>query len=83
MHSTGYYIEDKHPFSDKLWGRRTAVYLKLAKELSASQWDGLFGGLEYTKDVHEKLDEFSRPVENWTDNPDEYSIVASDPPDLE
>ena len=83
MHSTGYYIEDKRPFAEKTWGHRTAIYVKLAKGLSHSQWTGIFGGLEYTQGLQEKLNEFSKPVENWTDNPEDYFIVLSDPPDTE
>lgn len=83
MHTTGYYIEDKRPFSEKTWGHRTAIYVKLAKDLSESQWNGIYGGLEVTQDIHEKLDKYSKPVEQWTDNPEEYFIVASDPPDAE
>ena len=33
--------------------------------------------------MEEKLKEFSRPVEHWTDNPDEYFIVGSDPAEEE
>ena len=68
MHSTGYYIEDKRPFAEKTWGHRTAIYVKLVKGLSHSQWTRIFGGLEYTQGLQEKLNEFSKPVENWTDN---------------
>ena len=79
MHSTGYFIEDKQPFSEKFWGHRTAIYIKLAKELTASQWNSFYAGLEYSGNIHEKMDEFSKPVEHWTDNPDEYFLVESDP----
>ena len=83
MHSTGYHIEDKHPFTKKTWGHHTAIYVKLAKGLFHSQWTRIFGGLEYTQGLQEKLNKFSKPVENWTDNPEDYFIVLSDPPDTE
>ena len=83
MHSTGYYIKDERPFSEKFWGHRTAIYVKLAKELSDSRWDGIYAALAHTEDVHEKLKEFSKPVEQWTDDPDEYFIAGSDPTDVE
>jgi len=83
MHSTGYYIKDDCPFSEKFWGHRTTIYIKLAKELSDSRWDGIYVGLAHTEDVHEKLREFSKPVEQWTDNPNEYFIVGSDPTEAE
>jgi len=79
MHSTGYFIEDKRPFSEKFWGHRTAIYIKLAKDLSASQWKNFYGALSYTGDIQGKLEEYGRPVEHWTDNPDEYFIMGSDP----
>jgi len=83
MHSTGYFIEDKRPFSEKFWGHRTAVYVRLGKQLSASQWDSFYAALGYTEGVQEKLKEFSRPVEHWTDDPEEYFIVGSDPAEAE
>jgi len=33
------------------------------------------------EDVQDKLKEFSKPAEQWTDDPDEYIIVGSDPPE--
>ena len=83
MHSTGHYIEDQHPFTEKKWGHQTAIYAKLAKGLSSSQWIGIFSGLEYTEGIQEKLNEFSKPVEKWMDNPEECFIVLLDLPDVE
>lgn len=79
MHSTGYFVEDKRPFSDKLWGHRSAIYVKLAGELTDSQWTGFYGGLEFTDGINEKMREFRKPVEEWTNDPDAYQMVASDP----
>ena len=73
----------KHPFSEKFWGHRTVVYVKLAKELSDSQWDSFYAGLELAEGVEGKRKEFSRPVEHWTDDPEEYFIVGSDPAEAE
>ena len=56
MHSMGHYIEDKHSFSKKMWGHWTAIYTKLVKEVSDSQWNRIYGGLEYTEGVVRKLD---------------------------
>ena len=83
MHSTGYLIEDNHPFSEKYWGHWTTIYIKLARELSDSQWNSLYESLEITEGINKKMSEFSKPVECWTDNPDDYHIVASDPPEAE
>jgi hypothetical protein len=83
MHSTGYYIKNESSFSERFWGNRTAIYVKLAKALSDSQWNSFYGGLSYTEGYHEKQSEFSRPVEHWTDNPDEYFIMGSDPANTE
>ena len=79
MHSTGYYIKDERPFSEKFWGHRTMIYIKLVKELPDLRWDGLYSALAYTEGVHKKMSEFSKPVEHWTNDPDEYFIVGSDP----
>ena len=83
MHSTGFYIKDERAFSEKFWGHRTAIYVKLAKEISDSRWESFYMALAHTEEVHEKMSEFSKPVEHWTDNPDEYYIVGSDPVDAE
>ena len=79
MHSTGTYIQDKRPFSEKFWGHRTAIYVKLVKDLSITQWNNFYAGLGFAGEMEEKFNEFSRPVEHWTDNPDEYFIAGSDP----
>ena len=83
MHSTGYFIEDKHAFSKKNWGNRTAIYVKLATKLSTSQWTGFYGSLEHTEDVDEKMREFSKPVVNWSGDPDNYRLISSDSSDEE
>ena len=48
MHLTGYFVEDKCPFSEKFWGHRTAIYVKLAKGLTASQWNSFYAGVRAT-----------------------------------
>ena len=78
MHSTGYFIKDERPFSEKLWGHRTAIYIKLVKELSASKWRGFNGALATSQSIQEQLNEY-RPVEHWTDDPEQYFIMGSDP----
>ena len=35
--------------------------------------------LRVHKKIEDGLKEFSKPAEPWTDNPDEYFIVGSDP----
>ena len=79
MHSTGRFIQDKRPFSEKNWGHRTAIYVKLVKDLSKSSWTNFYLALSFAGDMQEKLKEFSHPVEHWTDDPDEYFIMESDP----
>ena len=64
MHSTGYYIKDECPFSEKFWGHRTMIYIKLVKELPDLRWDGLYSALAYTEGVHKKMSEFSKLVEH-------------------
>ena len=79
MHLTGYFIKDDRPFSEKFWGHRTAIYSKLVNGLSSSKWDGFNGALAHTQGLRDKLKECSKPVERWTDDPEEYFIMASDP----
>jgi len=79
MHSTGFLIEDKCPFSEKNWGHRTSIYAKLAQDMMPPQWNRFYDGLRYTGGFHEKMQEFSRPAEEWTDDPNEYIIIESDP----
>jgi len=79
MHSQGFFIKDRRSFSEKNWGHRTAIYLKLAKDMTATQWAGFYGMLRVHEDIQDKLEEFSKPAEQWTDDPDEYFIAASDP----
>ena len=79
MHSTGYFIEDRRPFSEKFWGHRTAIYVKLVKELSDSKWEAFYAALAYSEGVQEKLSECSKPAETWTNDPNDYFIVGSDP----
>jgi len=83
MHSTGYFIKDKRSYSEKFWGQRTAIYVKLAKEMSASQWNNLYAAIRFAGGVQDKLEEFSKPVQHWTDDPDEYFIMGSDPAEAE
>ena len=56
-----------------------AIYIKLVKELSDSKWRGFNGTLASCKDVQDKLKEYGRPVEHWTDKPEEYFIMGFDP----
>ena len=79
MHSTGSFIDDRRPFSEKNWGHRTVIYAKLAKDMNTLQWNSFYAGLGYAGEIQQKMKECSRPVEHWTDNPDEYFIVGSDP----
>ena len=55
------------------------LMLKLVGELTNSRWGGFYAGLAFSQDVQEKLSECSKPVETWTDDPNEYFIVGSDP----
>ena len=79
MHALGSYIKGRGSFSKKYWGNRTPVYLKLAQDMTNSQWDRLYGMLHTNESILEELRDCSKPAEEWTDNPDEYFIVASDP----
>jgi len=53
------------------------------KALSVPQWNNFYAALGVAGEVQEKLKDFSKPVEHWTDDPDEYFIVGSDPAEAE
>lgn len=79
MHSTGTFIRDRRAFSENNWGHRTAVYVKLVGDMTPSQWDGFYAGLGTTGEISERLKECSQPKQNWTDDPEQYRIIGSDP----
>lgn len=80
MHTLGYFVEDGHPFSERRWGQRTAVYLKLAKDMTATQWASFYLMLRVHEDIQEKMEEFIvKPAESWSDDPNEYFILGSEP----
>ena len=79
MHTLGFFIKGRQSFSEKSWGNRTAVYLKLAKDMTTAQWAGFYGMLRVHEDIQDKLKEFSKPAERWTNDPNEYFIAGSDP----
>ena len=55
------------------------IYIKLAKGLSNSKWDGFNGALASAQDIQGKLKMCSKPVEHWTSDLEEYFIIASNP----
>lgn len=79
MHTMGCFIKSRRSFSERHWGHRTAVYSKLAKDMTAAQWTGFYSMLRVHEDILDKLDEISKPAEQWTDDPEEYFIAGSDP----
>ena len=79
MHSLGFFVKGCDSFSEKSWGHRTPVYLKLAKDMTASQWARFYGMLRVHENIQDKLKEFNKPAEQWTNDPDEYFITGSDP----
>lgn len=80
MHTLGYFIEDGHPFSERHWGQRTTIYLKLAKDMTTAQWASFYLMLHVHEDIQEKMEEFIiKPAESWSDNPNEYFILGSEP----
>ena len=59
-------------------GTQDSYYIKLVNELSASKWSGFNRALETSQSIQDQLDEY-RPVERWTDDPEQYFIMGSDP----
>lgn len=79
MHTQGFFIKTGRSFSDKSWGHRTAIYLKLAKDMTASQWGSFYRMLHVHEDIQDKLEEFTKPAKQYTNDPNEYFIAESDP----
>ena len=79
MHSSGFLIKSRHSFSEKSCGPQTAIYLKLANDMTAAQWAGFYGKLRVHEGIQDSLEEDSKPAGQWTDDPDQYFIVGSDP----
>jgi hypothetical protein len=44
--------------------------------LPESQWGDFYVDMVYNEGIYKKFEEFSKPVENWTDDPNEYFIVG-------
>ena len=83
MHSLGFFIKGSGSFSEKYWGNRTPIYLKLAKDMTPARWGRFYAMLRVHDGIQGKLKEFSKPAERWADNPDEYFIAGSDPAEEE
>ena len=79
MHSQGFFIKDRRSFSEKNWGHRTVIYLKLANDMTATQWARFYSMLRVHEDIQDKLEESGEPAEKWTDDPNKYFIAGSDP----
>ena len=47
--------------------------------MTPSQWDRFYAGLGTTGEISEKLRECSQPKQNWTNDPEQYRIIGSDP----
>ena len=83
MHKTGVFVLDSTPFSEKDWGKETAIYTKLINELSESRWTAIYSALKVTAAIVDELKECSkanadRPEQ---DEPEDYHIQDSDPID--
>jgi hypothetical protein len=81
MHTLGFFIKSRDSFSEKFWGHRTPVYVKLVKDMTAAQWARFFDMLRVHEKIEDKLKEFNKPAEQWTNDPEEYFITGSDPID--
>jgi hypothetical protein len=77
MHTLGMFVMGD-PFSEKACGSRTDVYLKLANDMTVTQWAGFYGMLRVHEDIQGRLKECNKPAEQWTDDPEEYLIMESD-----
>ena len=83
MHKTGNFILNSTAFSEKDWGKETAIYLKLINDLSESRWTAFYSAVEVTAEIVNELKEFSKanPDRPEQDEPEDYHIRDSDPVD--
>ena len=49
--------------------------------MTATQWGKFYDMLCVHEDIQEKLKDYNKPAEHWTDDPEEYFIIESDPPE--
>jgi hypothetical protein len=47
--------------------------------MTAAQWARFYDTLRVHEKIEDKLKEFKKPVEQWTNDPEEYFITGSDP----
>jgi hypothetical protein len=69
MHTLGFFVKGLVLFSEKSWGHRTPVYVKLANDMTAAQWVRFYDMLRVHEKIEDKLKEFNKPAEQWTNNP--------------
>ena len=82
MHETGCFVLNQTPFSNKDFGKDTAVYLKLINKLSTSRWTDFYSELKTTTMIAEKLKAVKlSPESHLEDESEEYHIRDSDPVD--
>ena len=81
MHKTGMFILDSSTFSEKGWGKDTAIYLKLINDLSEPWWEAFYSALKTTAEIVDELKEYSKanPDRHPQDEPEDYHIQDSDP----
>jgi hypothetical protein len=79
MHSLGFYVRARSSFSEVSCGLRTAIYLKLANDMTPSQWAAFYRMLRLHEDIDYKMREHAKqPASGWTDDPSQYFIGGSD-----
>ena len=82
MHETGGFVLNQTQFSDKDFGKDTAVYLKLINKLSTSRWTDFYAELKTTTTIADKLKAVKlNPESHLEDESEGYHIRDSDPVD--
>jgi len=79
MHETGVFVHDSSAFSEKDWGKDTAIYLKLIKELSESRWTAFYSALKLTAEIINELRMLPKANPEPPLQDEGYHIRDSDP----
>ena len=83
MHETSVFVLNLTSFSEKDWGKDTAIYLKLIKELSEDRWTTFYSAVKLTTEITDELKALPKtnPEPPLQDDPEGYHIWDSDPID--
>jgi len=79
MRKTGVFDLDSSAFSERDWGKDTAIYLKLVKELLESRWTAFHSALKVTTEIVNELRTLPKVNPEPPLQDEGYHIRDSDP----